>query len=99
MTKEPITTAEGVLAHYSAKDLRAYLCDVPEVDLRKAVLRGADLREANLGEADLRGADLRLADLREAKLFGADLREADLTGADLPPSHSEVFEEKNETSD
>jgi uncharacterized protein YjbI with pentapeptide repeats len=52
--------------------------DLRDVDMNKALLRGALMTRV-----DLRGADLRGADLTGADLTGADLRGADLTGAEL----------------
>jgi Pentapeptide repeats (8 copies) len=57
--------------------------DLRDVDMNKALLRGALMTRVDLRGADLRGADLRGADLTGADLTGADLRGADLTGADL----------------
>jgi len=64
ITKEIIIEGE-------AKDLRSFL-----EDNRDADLRGADLGGADLGDADLRGAYLGDADLLGADLLGAYLRGA-----------------------
>lgn len=57
--------------------------DLRDVDMNKALLRGALMTRVDLRGADLRGADLRGADLTGADLTGADLRGANLTGAEL----------------
>jgi uncharacterized protein YjbI with pentapeptide repeats len=81
----------GVVPDLIEADLRG--ADLPEVDLRVALLlkanlsganlSGAQLHKAILGSADLSGANLAGADLERAECHKADLRKADLSGASL----------------
>lgn len=65
------------------KEFKESVLQLPEVDLRGAVLREANLTRAFLSGADLTGAVLNLAALCEADLTKATLRGASLIGADL----------------
>ncbi len=60
---------------------------IRQVEMHRAVLRGASLKGAVLENTYLRGADLRGANLTGALLEDVDLRGADLSGALLTGAH------------
>jgi len=79
-------TGGSVPVVLAAADLHGV--DLPEADMKGAVMEDVDLTEAklqaaNLSDADLTNADLSKANLEEATFEGASLNNADLHGANL----------------
>jgi probable HAF family extracellular repeat protein len=58
-------------------------CNLKEVNLAGAYLKGGDLRDANLKDANLARANLSGANLTDANLKDANLSNANLSGANL----------------